>query len=240
LKPLRAFVAARLDTKAYLGLHLTVALIVAALSIWLLSAVWDAVLDNATMVRLDVVSDAWLHRRVTTDGFRLFLAITQCGSPLTMAVLGVCVAAVLWSVRARLLLICWVAAFAGGGLIDELFKAIVKRNRPDYHPAYDLRHSYSFPSGHAMGSTIGYGMLAYVLIMLWPPARRRRWPIIGVAVLIVGLVGFSRVYLGVHYPSDVLGGYAAGLAWVALCIAALRVRSHSSVPTEPDQSDGRR
>jgi undecaprenyl-diphosphatase len=73
--------------------------------------------------------------------------------------------------------------------------------------------SYSFPSGHAMGSVCFYGVLAAILAAR---ARRRvaKWSIWTGAVLLIGMVGYSRIYLGVHYPSDVIAGYCAGAVWV--------------------------
>jgi undecaprenyl-diphosphatase len=72
-----------------------------------------------------------------------------------------------------------------------------------------------------MGSLIGYGMLAYLLIAFWPPARRHRTAIvIGTAVLVL-LIGMSRLYLGVHFLSDVIGGYAAGAPWLVTCVTGV-------------------
>jgi undecaprenyl-diphosphatase len=74
-----------------------------------------------------------------------------------------------------------------------------------------------------MGSLIGYGMLAYVLVVLWIHPRRTQISVVLGAALLIGAIGLSRLYLGVHYFSDVVGGYAAGLLWLSACISGLEV-----------------
>jgi undecaprenyl-diphosphatase len=74
-----------------------------------------------------------------------------------------------------------------------------------------------------MGSLIGYGMLAYVLAVLWIHRRRARLAVMLGAILLIVAIGLSRLYLGVHYFSDVVGGYAAGLLWLSACISGLEV-----------------
>src|SRR5439155_17690729 len=102
----------------------------------------------------------------------------------------------------------------------DAIKNVVDRQRPVYNRIFTSEESPSFPSGHAAGSAVGYGMLAYCLALRWR-TWRRRLPLVGVLVLLVLLIGFSRLYLGVHYLSDVLAGYALGLAWLALCVCAI-------------------
>lgn len=237
----RRFVAARFDPKAYLGLHLTIGLVVATLGLWLFGALLDAVLDNATMVQWDAATDAWIHGRVTPVGLSVFDAITQLGSPAAMGVLALAGAFVLWRQRRRTTLIAWLAAFGGGVLLDEVIKLAVHRKRPVFGASYLHGHSYSFPSGHSMGSLIGYVMLLYLLRLHWHPHRVwRRLTAVAVGLMVLA-VGVSRVYLGVHYPSDVVGGYAAGAAWLAVCLTGLSVvqgRGARRTLKEPEPAPG--
>ena len=139
-----------------------------------------------------------------------------------MAVIGVVVAAFLAIRRHWILLSGWVAAFAGAGVLTTVLKNVIQRPRPIGADQFLHGESFSFPSGHALGSLIGYGMLAYLLVL---PVDRRRQQLLIVAaagVLIVA-IGFSRLYLGVHYFSDIIGGYAAGLLWLSACISGLEV-----------------
>jgi undecaprenyl-diphosphatase len=147
----------------------------------------------------------------------VFGAVTTIGSPVTVAVIGVCVAVALLVQRRRTLLAGWTIALGGAGLLNETLKAVVHRARPP-HAALTLHHlSFSFPSGHAMGSTVGYGMLAYLLLLACR-GRTVRVMVIVLATMLILLIGISRLYLGVHYLTDVLGGYAAGGAWLSACV----------------------
>jgi membrane-associated phospholipid phosphatase len=217
----RRFLVARFDRKSQLGIGFTVSVAICTLAIWAFAGLLDAILDNDALVRRDTIIEGWFHTHATPTGLSIFNAITQLGSP-GVAVVVVCVAIYLWRRRVLLLLWNWLGAILGGLLIEQALKASVHRSRPQYAAAYLHGHSYSFPSGHTMESTICYLLLAF-LISSNPstrPAVRRAASII--AVILVILVGLSRLYLGVHYPSDVIGGLLAGLAWLAVCGAVRR------------------
>jgi len=99
-------------------------------------------------------------------------------------------------------------ATGGSGLLNVVAKQVFARERPSLWESIAPEHNYSFPSGHAMGSMT----LAMVLVLLaWP--TRWRWPVVVAMAVFVPMVGLSRVYLGVHYPSDILAGWAAASAW---------------------------
>jgi undecaprenyl-diphosphatase len=126
--------------------------------------------------------------------------------------------------KRRWIVLCgWLAAFVGAGLLDATLKAVISRPRPPGAGVFLLSSSWSFPSGHAMGSLVGYGMLAYVLVVFRIRGRSMRMGVVIVAAALVVAIGLSRLYLGVHYFSDVIGGYAAGLVWLSACISGLEV-----------------
>ena len=99
--------------------------------------------------------------------------------------------------------------------MGRILKALFARERPEIVPHLVEVHSLSFPSGHSMNSAIVYLTLA-VLIARGYEERRTRSFVIGAAALLVLLIGVTRIYLGVHYPSDVLGGWTVGAAWALL------------------------
>ena len=144
------------------------------------------------------------------------LDITALGSA---SVLGLVVAAIagfmLLQGLSRTALFVVVAS-AGGWLINSLLKEIFQRPRPDIVPHLRDVMTLSFPSGHAMTSAAVYLTLGAMLMRV---ADRRATKIycMAVAMLLAVLVGLSRVYLGVHYPTDVLAGWLAGLSWALLC-----------------------
>lgn len=218
----RQFIASRLDRKSELGLGLTVSVLIFALAVWTLSGLLDAILDNQMLVRIDAVVENWFHAHSTPLGLGVFTGITYLGSVVSAAVV-VLVAVYLWRVGATFWLWNWLGANLGSLAVEYVLKSTVHRSRPQYAARYLHGHSYSFPSGHTMASTVCYFLLAY-LISTHPAITRGRQRVAwSIAVVVVAAVGFSRLYLGVHYPSDVLGGLTAGLAWLGACGATRRL-----------------
>jgi undecaprenyl-diphosphatase len=102
-------------------------------------------------------------------------------------------------------------------------KLAFERPRPEFRDVHLTLHTFSFPSGHAMVSIAVYGAVAVVILRrVRTPAARAA--LIGGVALLVGSIGFSRVYLGAHYVSDVLAGISLGLAWLTLCVLAVTIR----------------
>jgi membrane-associated phospholipid phosphatase len=207
----------RLTPGQYLGLHLTVGLLAAAGSLWLFGGLVEDLLTGDPIVRFDRVVDDYLHSHATAPLTTFFLVVTAFGSLEAMVILGVVVAAILARGRRWTLLGTWLAAVAGSALIDWLLKGLFQRPRPHFAHPLLVESSYSFPSGHAMESFVAYGMLAY-LAVLWLRTWEARVAVICGAALLVVLIGFSRMYLGVHYFSDVIAGYAAGGVWLSALI----------------------
>jgi undecaprenyl-diphosphatase len=123
--------------------------------------------------------------------------------------------------QGSLMALAWMLVLLGGQLFNQEMKEYIKRARPPFHEAAHAS-GYSFPSGHSMGSFIAYGMLAYLLVLSLP-AKRARIAVVGILAGLVALIGFSRIFLGAHWFSDVMGGFAAGGCWLALCISAIEM-----------------
>jgi undecaprenyl-diphosphatase len=130
---------------------------------------------------------------------------------ITIAALG----SLLLSRRFRMALFTLVAV-SGGMLLSTLLKLGFDRPRPDLVPHESIVYTASFPSGHSMMSAVTYLTLAALLNSVEPSRRLKAYLLI-VAIAVTVLTGVSRVYLGVHWPTDVLAGWAAGAAWAALC-----------------------
>jgi undecaprenyl-diphosphatase len=146
-------------------------------------------------------------------------AVSILGSLEALALVGVLVAVALLMQRNWLTLAAWLVVVLGGEVLNLLLKDLFARPRPSFEHPLVVDTSYSFPSGQAMESVVVYGMLAY-FVVLTSRAWGKRAVSVGGAALIVLLIGFSRVYLGAHYASDVVGGFAAGGAWLSAVITA--------------------
>jgi membrane-associated phospholipid phosphatase len=116
---------------------------------------------------------------------------------------------VLLALRHRGNALFWAVAMGGTGVLNSGAKLFFRRERPELWLSPAPEHTYSFPSGHAMGSM---ALVAALAVLAWP-TRWRWWAIILGGAFTLS-VGFSRVYLGVHFPSDVVAGWSASLAWV--------------------------
>jgi undecaprenyl-diphosphatase len=217
------FIAARFARGEYLGLHLTIGLLISLVALWLFGGVTEDVIHHDPLTELDLDIVAWFRAHSTPALDQVGLIISLIGSPVAMAILGVAVALVLAVRRRWILLSGWVAVFAGGGVLDWGLKQVIQRPRPTGASAFLNGESFSFPSGHAMGSLFGYGMLAYLLLRFLAKSWRQRLTIIVVTTILVVSIGLSRLYLGVHYFSDVVAGYAAGLVWLAACISGVEI-----------------
>ncbi|MDB4884222.1 MAG: hypothetical protein JWL95_2988 [Gemmatimonadetes bacterium] len=218
-----SFVAARLASAEYLGLHLTIGLVISLAALWLFGAVTEDVIHHDPLTVVDLHAAAWLRAHASPIGDRVALVVTSLGSSAALAMIAVVVALVLAHRRWWIVLIGWVAAFAGGGALGWALERVIRRPSPTGAAAllYDL--SFSFPSGHAMGSLIGYGMLAFLLIAYLPWARDHRRGVMIFTFVLVLAIGLSRLYLGVHFLSDVIGGYAAGTVWLAACVTGIEI-----------------
>lgn len=195
------------------GLRLGLTVLALVLSVWAFGGLLEEVLDDATLVSWDRVAHVWMHAHASAAGLAFFDAVTVLGS---VGVWVVVLLAALWLRRSghTLLLSVWLGTNVGGLLVQLALKTFVHRARPQYAAAYLHGHSYSFPSGHAMQSSIAYVMLVVVGSVASDAWRARRALLLAIAIALALLIGVSRVYLGVHYPSDVVGGFAAGTAWV--------------------------
>lgn len=114
------------------------------------------------------------------------------------------------------------AAVGGGIALSSIAKVLFDRPRPDLVPHGSIVHTASFPSGHSMMAAVAYLSLG-VLLARVQPLRRLKLFILASAVLLTLLVGVSRVYLGVHWPTDVFAGWLAGAGWAAVCFGAAQV-----------------
>lgn len=150
----------------------------------------------------------------------VMIGATHTGGVPAMIALALVGAVWQWRRNDAALAGCWIAIVASGGLVDVVLKKSINRDRPpaEWRDIAVTENNESYPSGHSMGSVIGYGMVGFAVAPLW---RRRIAKIMLIVLLatLVGLIGFSRIYLRAHWFSDVIGGFAIGGAWLVFGLA---------------------
>lgn len=206
---------------AFLVLHLGLGfgLIVSAAGIFasLAENLGDGPGDGGpTMGQLDDIFSAAVKASTSVAALHLFAAITRFGDTETLTVLCIAVATGLVATRRVWWAAAWVLAVAGNGLLNRSLKSVFERVRPEHADGLIEATGYSFPSGHTSGSVVAYGMLAYLAIRLTP--QRFHLPALLAATAVAFSTGCSRVFLQVHYASDVMAGLASGSLWLCICV----------------------
>jgi undecaprenyl-diphosphatase len=202
-----------------LGLVLIIGFLVAGIVAWIFTELAEAVQAGATLA-LDDSALHWMAAHQSVLASTAALEATALGTgtvALMMAVVAGMFLALTDQRKAALLL---VAATGGGMALNLLLKLFYHRPRPHILPWATNAVSSSFPSGHAMNAVIVYGTIAYLAGRLTRSGALRALTQI-TAVIIIVAISTSRVYLGVHYPSDVVGGVIIGAAWAMFCMSAL-------------------
>ena len=163
----------------------------------------------------------WFHAHLTPTFVSVLRGITEFGSSEWIAI--VLSISMLFFIFKRWWpsLVTLVVAVPGGMLLNELVKILVHRHRPFEDGWFVDWSGYSFASGHTIGATLLYGQIALFLIPVIK-SRRGRALLFSVASFVVVLVGFSRIALGAHYLTDVLGGMFFGMMWLTLCLLVIR------------------
>lgn len=218
--PTERLVTIRFPSKDSFGLHFIAGLLVFAGMTLILGEISEDVMNREPLTVVDAQLSTWLHTHSSPHLTTAMLVITSLGSDVVASVVAVVFGIyLLWRRRPYWLAAAWLTIF-GGMLLNRFLKSVFQRARPRFDDPILTLTSYSFPSGHTMKAAVLYGVLAAFLVAE-TKSWRRRVLVILTAILLIALVGFSRIYLGVHYLSDVLGALAEGLAWLALCLTAV-------------------
>jgi undecaprenyl-diphosphatase len=201
---------------AAVGVFLVIGLAVVTVAAAVFARIAHAVVQGQTQ-QFDTAILRWMGSIGAPWLDAAALEVTALGARVVVYMVVLVASVFMWQSRhhysAALL---WVSVI-GSGLINSVLKLTFNRPRPDVFP-WRTQHVglASFPSGHAMTSIVVYGTLAFLVARLAPTRWLRRLVWI-VAILVIVLVGLSRLYLGVHYPSDVLAGFVIGAAWAIIC-----------------------
>ncbi len=200
------------------GVELLVGLSVSLGALWAFAELAEEVFEGETR-RLDVAVLLWIH-----DTFPAWLGsplrlVTAFGYPWVVAPLLLLAAYVFYRKDLKLSAALLLVSVPGAAILGIALKSLFGRARPELFDSGYTTSFYSFPSGHAITAVSFYGVLTFLTARLLQ--GRRRWAVAAMGILFVLLVGFSRLYLGVHYPSDVAAGYLAATFWTVTVALAL-------------------
>jgi membrane-associated phospholipid phosphatase len=205
----------------YLALHLTLGLVLTGAAA-VFVAIAEDVIGGGEIAAFDLAFARALKDTASPRWEQFFATVSWLGEREAIAAATLIVAVALLRRHGTLLAAGWVAAQAGGGLLNLALKSAFTRTRPEFADPLLAASSWSFPSGHAMGTFILCGLGSYLLLR-----DVRAWTTSGLVVAMslswCVVMAFSRLYLGVHFASDVIAGICAGAAWVAVCASAFEV-----------------
>jgi undecaprenyl-diphosphatase len=188
-----------------------------------------SVATNAAILKQDLQVSVFLHTHNNAVFVGFLYAITQMHSPVGMSIIATLFGIYLWHVGHRHWTLSLAVALGGGMLINTALKFAFHRDRPVWEDPLLTLSSASFPSGHTAGATLFYGFLAAYMVWNTPEAWRRAIVVAG-CTLMVALVGFSRIYLGAHYLSDVLAAVSMSIVWLVIVLIAVRGIAHRQTP----------
>lgn len=178
-------------------------------------AIADSVQDGETLVYDDAILTA-INAQSTPLWDSFFTTSTRFGGGYTIVAVAIGLSILLAVRRSYKAAITVAVGVAGAGIINKTLKLVFERARPDLWEHLVTETSYSFPSGHAMMSS---AIALTIIAISW--RTRFRWVVLVLGIIYIAIVGFSRLYLGVHYPTDVLAGWLISSVWVLLVVAVV-------------------
>ena len=203
------------------GIELLAGLILLTGGAWVFGWMAEDLAEGDTKVDIRLAS--WLHEHASPGWTTFFENVTRLGNVSTLLVLVLLAGAVLWRKGWIAELQLLVLAAVGAEIITTGLKLGFQRDRPFFSNPLSTETTYSFPSGHASVSLAVYGTIGFIAARHLGTRRAQITALAASGVLVL-LIGFSRLYLGVHFLSDVIAGFSIGLAWVALCVVLLHLR----------------
>lgn len=213
-----------------LAFNAALCVIIALVALAIFVEVADNVMDRDELAQLDGRVTAALSPWRGSGNLRLAQLMSFAGTVPVMSTLALLVTVTLLRVNWRAIAVGWTVVMGGGLLVEQALKETFRRTRPFGADHYIVTPSYSYPSGHSMGAMIGYGMIAYLMLRRTHHPLARAVVTLSAAAVIIS-VALSRLVLGVHFFTDVVGGIAAGAVWLTLSLAAVEAERHRRAVT---------
>jgi len=221
---------AGLSPTTFLAMHVAAGMLVSLLALWLFGGVLEDVVGGGPLLRFDFALAQWLHDAAMPSGIAVARVLSFLGSPLVLTLLGISVVSRLLFQRQRIPAFGWAASLLGGAMLAVALEYVVRRPAPAFPEPFATGAEWSFPSAHALGGLVAYGMLAYLWATLRLDRVGSRVAAVVLAALLILAIGASRLYLGVEYFSDVIGGFAAGAVWLGACISGVELTWRATTP----------
>ncbi len=205
----------------------TVGIVSCLIIIYIVAQISDEVLEQEAFA-FDQTILLWIHAFANPTLDRLMQIITRFNDPNVVSIMaGFALILLLWK-RCYPEVKIFLIDCAGGVILSYGLKSVFGKTRPDLWQSPIKEVSFSYPSGHALGSIVFYGFLAHLIATRYPQFS---WLIYLLAAAFIGAIGLSRLYLGVHWPTDIIGGYGIGFLWLTFCITMLKLQKLKSTAT---------
>ncbi len=217
------FVAARFSPTTFLVFHLVVGMAISLVALWLFGGLIEDQVGGGALMRFDYALAMWAHDTAPPGGIAAARVLSFLGSPPVLIFVGISVASRLLFRRQRIPAFGWVGALLGGALLAIALEHVVRRPAPPFADPFSTGAAWRIPSAHAFGGLVAYGMLAYLVATLRLDDVWSRVAVVVAAGVFALLIGASRLYLGVEYFSDVMGGFAAGAVWLGACVSGVEL-----------------
>ena len=202
------------------SINLTICVLMKAFFVFGLPVIIVAIIARHVLkqepIAIDYTILAWLHAHITPTYNHTFLVITTFGNAAIIGLTTIVLVAWLTYTKRRSSAVIVFLSVSGAAAANLILKLLFHRHRPDFWPSLIPEVGYSFPSGHAM---ISCALLLSIIVITW--SGRYRLPAVCASSVLIVLIGISRVYLGVHYPTDVIAGWCMGIIWTATVYIAV-------------------
>ena len=202
----------------------TVGLLICLVILYILAQLSEEVLEQEAF-SFDQSILLWIRQFSNPVWDTVMLNITRLGNPPILVLISLIAFSILWGRRSYKEAKIFLLNGLGGSILSHGLKLVFSKSRPQLWNSAISETSYSYPSGHALGSMVLYGFLAYLLASFSPKYAKVYY---GIAAILITLIGFSRLYLGVHWPTDVIAGYGVGFLWIFVCITLLKLQKRKS------------
>lgn len=211
------FIGNRFKPELFLGLPLTLVVLAGYVNFMLLSELTESVVDAEWVVVADQKFTDMLYNVRSETLSQVLFVFTQLGEREAVFIVGAIVTLVFIYRKRWVALLAFWLVMAGVGISVRYGKTFISRARPSDVAYYEVEH-YSFPSGHATTAMALYGLIAYFFYRHYSKSKYRKL-VVWISVIFIVLVGFSRIYLGVHFLSDVTAGFLLGALWMLVGIS---------------------